>query len=149
MLIKELIFRDLDIAMSTLSQMALAPCENHEVRPEYENYIEEFRVRDGVYTFSLIALWGEGDVFFIHDKDPKAIEIIDHVHLNDPDHAPKVHLQLLQLLKRCAMVGYVPVNLLSAIRLKGREGVYQQFLDEYNELIDYVNDVVEGLEEAW
>ena len=148
-LIKEPVFKSLQTAMDVLSQLCLAPCENGEVRPEYECYMEEHKVKEDGVEFDIIALWGVADVFFLHNKyGDKELVFIDHVHADEPSTHREIPLQLQQLLKRCMLVGYVPANLLIAIGELARKVNYQQFCEEYQDLVDYTFDVVEGFEEA-
>lgn len=148
-LIKELTFKSLQVAMDVLSQLSLAPVENGEINPEYECYMEEHKVKEDGIEFDLIALWGVSDVFFLHNKHgDKELIFIDYVHIDEPSTHREIPLQLQQLLKRCMLVGYVPVNLLTAIGKLARKVDYVQFCEECQDLVDYTFDVVEGLEEA-
>lgn len=151
MLMKKTVFPSLHAAINTLGTMALAPYTNKlgeevdDTELEYSNAIAEYRVKEGGLEFSLIVLWGVADYFFLHDLDPENLVIIDGMHHDDQSY-PKLNDDILALLQRCMLVGYVPKTLLKAIHDYGREGPPGDFENIFGELLDYVEDVLEGLE---
>jgi hypothetical protein len=151
MLMKKTVFPSLHAAINTLGTMALAPYTNKlgedvdDTELEYSTAIAEYRVKEGDLEFSLIVLWGVADYFFLHDLDPENLVIIDGMHHDDQSY-PKLNDDILALLQRCMLVGYVPKTLLKAIHDYGREGPPGDFENIFGELLDYVEDVLEGLE---
>lgn len=151
MLMKKTVFKSLDFAKMTLSSMALAPYTNKlgedvdEIEKEYTNQLAEYTILEDGREFSIIVLWGVSDVFFVHDKDPDNLVILDDAHDEGVD-VPKIAEPILQLLKRCMLVGYVPKTLLKAIREHGRESDFEDFDNVFGELIEYVETVLEGME---
>lgn len=147
MLIKDRAFTSLEHAISVLGGLAIAPTTGHEVEPEYLNYMEEFVVLENGVKFDVVCVWGTCDYFIIHNKDPENIVIKDGPHDLDPAHCNKLPFGLLELIQRCALVGWVPVNLLNAIHHNGRELPYDDFCELYGELIEYTEDMLERFEE--
>jgi hypothetical protein len=151
MLMKKTVFPSLRAAIQTLGAMALAPYTNklgeevEDTELEYSNQLAEYRVKEDDQEFSIIVLWGIADYFFLYDLDPNNLVMVDGVH-NDDQSYPKLNDDILDLLQRCMLVGYVPKTLLKAIRDYGRGGPEGDFENIFGELIDYVEDILEGLE---
>jgi hypothetical protein len=146
-LIKKRAFTSLERAISLLGGLATAPTKDHDVELEYVNYMEEFVVQEDGVEFDVVCMWGSCDYFIIHNKDPERIVIKDGAHDLDPGHCKKLPDDLLELIQRCAFVGWVPVNLLNAIRHQGRELSFDAFCEIYGELIEYVEDMLERFDE--
>jgi hypothetical protein len=151
MLMKKTVFPSLRAAIMTLGTMALAPYTNKlgeevdDTELEYSNVVAEYRVKEDDREFSVIVLWGIADYFFLYDLDPDNLVMVDGLHNDDQSHQ-KLSDNILEVLQRCMLVGYVPKTLLKAIHDYGRGGPHGDFENVFGELLDYVEDVLEGLE---
>lgn len=151
MLIKKPVFPTLRDAVRVFGSMALSPYGKNagdgieEIVVERQYELEEYRYKDGNEVHSVVALWGNGDYFFAYGGEQGEIVIVDGVHNND-NQQEKVSDEILNLLKRCMLVGYVPRALLQAVRDYGRGGPEGDFENIFGDCMDHVEDILESLE---
>ncbi|MNM30494.1 hypothetical protein D3C81_410550 [compost metagenome] len=153
MLIKKPVFPSVRAAASAVGSLALAPYSGDEVRREYVNRLEEFQVKDGDWETPFVCLWGEADFFFLYvdSRDlttgKETYIIVDGVANDDPT-INKYHDDMLHLIQRCMLVGYIPVVLMEAMADYGRceEEMFSDFMNIFGELVDHVEDILEMFE---
>lgn len=153
MLIKKPVFPSVRAAASAVGSLALAPYSDDEVRREYVNRLEEFQVKDGDWETPFVCLWGEADFFFLYvdSRDlttgKESYVIVDGVGNDDPT-INKYHDDMLHLIQRCMLVGYIPVVLMEAMADYGRceEDMFSDFMNIFGELVDHVEDILEMFE---
>lgn len=153
MLIKKPVFPSVRDAASAVSSLAIAPYSDDEVRREYVNRLEEFQVKGADWETPFVCLWGEGDFFFLYIESrdlttgKETYVIVDGCSYIDPT-INKYHDDLLQLIQRCMLVGYIPVVLMQAMDDYGRcdEEMFSDFMNIFGELVEHVEDILEMFE---
>lgn len=160
-LIKKPVYNNLRAAIRSFGGMALSPFAKgtidtvDAVVPERTYELEEYEYKTPAGNRSVIAMWGEADYFVLYaDTDVNAqyigsrdmyVQILDGVHEDDNTHQ-QLDEDLLHLLARCMLVGYVPKALLKAIHDYGRGGPQGDFTNIFGECIDNVEDILESFE---
>ncbi|MNN76628.1 hypothetical protein D3C81_1930270 [compost metagenome] len=89
-------------------------------------------------------MWGEGDYFVVYQDGQGHLVIEDGVHRDDSDQQ-ELDDDILQMLKRCMLVGYVPRALLQAINEYGRNGPPYDFVNIFGDCVDHVEDILEAM----
>lgn len=161
-LIKKPVYNNLRAAIRSFGGMALSPYGKHDsdeiegtvTERTYE--LEEYEFKTESANRSVIAMWGEGDYFVLYEDNgigsqyiasrDISICIIDAVHEEDQTEYPSVGEDILNLLARCMLVGYVPKALLKAIHDYGRGGVDGDFVNIFGDCIDNVEDILDSFE---
>lgn len=149
MLINKPIFPSLSRAVSAFSKMTLSPYGKgagdsiEEIVKERTYELDEYWYKAGGTLLPVAVMWGEGDYFYIYPKESGEHVIIDGVHEDDPAHQKAFSDELLRMLKRCMLAGYVPHALLRAMHDYGRGGPDGDFENIFGDAIDHVEDILE------
>lgn len=161
MLIKKPVFKSVRDAANAVGTLAISPYANNigeereSVMLEYTFRLEEFHVKEeSGWETPFVCLWAEADFFFLYVKErdlttgKETYIIVDGVH-NDDSTVFKYHDDLLDLIMRCMLVGYIPIVLLKAMADYGRcdEEMYSDFTNIFGECIEHVEDVLEMFEQ--
>lgn len=139
------VFNSLEDLITTVGDLAIAPSMNGQVNAEYSMRLQELGVNENEKKYTVVCLWGLGDSFIVHDINPSGIAIVDcALEIGAVDRP--ISAYILNVIMRCMLVGYVPVNLLQAISENGRVLDEKHFNASYSELINYVEGVVKSFE---